>query len=653
MLGPIFHLEMLLGGRRGRQYGLRWFVGGMLLLQLIFFYVGYSKEVDEAIAQTGLAPRDASSKFATGFVNWVLNQQFLIILLATPVFTAGAVTDEKTRGTLLYLFAADLTSWEILIGKLLGRAFEVFVLLLATLPFVCFIGVWAGLTPISLLAVCLSLLGPLFAVGSASLLMSVWCRQTRDAVVGLFAVGGIVFLAWFGLTALGGMGPAFAGISRLTAYFDPKHVALPAMAGADARELFARLIGSWIAYGMVGLVCFSVAVWRLRAAYLRQLEHSGMRNIGEWIVPQRAAVQDEPLLWKERHVDGIAPLAMLRTIPRWFALPGIVMLTVLLIVSLLSMFSAEPIGNVASWIVTFNSEQMNDKLDGKEGAFFVLGGIVLVLACLVVGIRCSGTISGEREKQTWEALLLTPLATQQLIRNKLWGILGAAVPYVLAYMIPALILAAIVGSPSGWPLMVGVGVGATVLAIVFRKRLDSFATFWVFLIISLATMVAALLLGAVPLFLTLLTSVVTTVAMFYMGAAGIWCSTRFSTSWRSLLATLGLGYIGGLILWLVTTPITFIVALFIYLMLLFLSEADKYLGTQTAAVAKNLVNWRIVAIIASCVVLAGVFLGVPWWFIKNSEWRVGFMERVRVWREEFLARPRRRRRVRKLKGEVA
>jgi hypothetical protein len=88
-------------------------------------------------------------------------------------------------------------------------------------------------------------------------------------------------------------------------------------------------------------------------------------------------------------------------------------------------------------------------------------------------------------------------------------------------------------------------------------------------------------------------------------------------------------------------------------MLYFLSEADKYLGTQTATLAKNLVNWKIVAIIASCIVLAGVFLGVPWWFIKNSEWRVGFMERVRVWREEFLARPRQRRRVRKLKGEVA
>ncbi len=653
MLGPIFHLEMLLGGRRGRQYGLRWFVGGLLLLQLIFFYASYSKAVNEGLTQTGLTPMNATSDFAVGFVNWVLNQQFLIILLATPVFTAGAVTDEKTRGTLLYLFAADLTAWEILIGKLLGRTYEVVILLLATMPFVCFIGVFAGLTPVSLFAIGLGFLGPLFAVGAASLLMSVWCRQTRDAVVGLFAIGGIVFLVWFGLTALGGLGPAYGGLKRLTEYFDPKHVAIPAMSGADARDIFAHLIGSWIAWGSVGLVCFGVAVWRLRGAYMRQLEHSKTRNIGEWIIPKRAAIHDQPLLWKERHVDGIAPLAVLRIIPRWFALPGIMMLTVLLVLALLSLICGVPFSDVSKWIFVLDVQNMADKLDGKEAAFFLLGGIVLVLACLVVGIRCSGTISGEREKQTWEALLLTPLANQQLIRNKLWGILGAAVPYVLAYMVPALALAAVVGPPQGWLLFGGVGVACTVLVAIFRKKIDSFITFWVFLVIALMTMVAALLLGALPLFLTLLTTVVTTLAMFYMGGAGIWCSTRFSTSWRSLLATLGLGYLGGLILWLATTPITVIIGVILYMVFSALAAADALLGTNVASTINNFTGVNVIAIIASCIVLAGVFLGVPWWFIKNSEWRVGFMERVRVWREEFLLKPRQRRRVRRLKGEPA
>ena len=644
MLGPIFHLEMLLGGRRGRQYGLRWFVGGLLLVQLLCFCVGYYKEVENP-----LAPPNATSMFATGFTRWVLYQQFLIILLATPVFTAGAITDEKTRGTLQYLFAADLTAWEILIGKLLGRVFEVFILLMCTLPFVCFFGVFGGITPPSLLAIGLGLLAPLLAVGAASLLMSVWCRQTRDAVMGLFAIGGLLFLAWYTLSSLGG-----PGVRRLTDYFDPMHVAAPGLSGVEPGEMFAYVVGAWIAWGSIALVCFGVAVWRLRGAYMRQMEHTRSRNLGEWIVPDRAPIHDAPLLWKERHVDGIAPLAIFRVVPRWFALPGIVLLTVALVLMLLSLICNVPVSVLATWIVTLDETAMAAGLGDAVAAFFMLGAIVLVLACLVVGIRCSGTISGEREKTTWEALLLSPLTTQQLVRNKLWGILGAAVPYVLAYMIPALALAAVVGPRRGWLLIGFVFAACTFLAAAFRKRLDSFMTFWIFLVIAVLTMLGAMLLGAAPLFITLLTAVVTTVAMFYMGAAGIWCSTKCTTSWRSLLATLGLGYVGGLVLWLISSPITIIIAVMVWLILKLLGAADQMLGTQVAKVFAALsTGSTTVAIIASCIVLAGVFLGVPWYFIRNAEKHVGETERVKVAREDFQQTRRRTRRIRRLKGEPA
>ena len=39
----------------------------------------------------------------------------------------------------------------------------------------------------------------------------------------------------------------------------------------------------------------------------------------------------------------------------------------------------------------------------------------MLLASFVVGIRCSGAITGERERQTWEAVLLTPMSAKQLV----------------------------------------------------------------------------------------------------------------------------------------------------------------------------------------------------------------------------------------------
>jgi ABC-type transport system involved in multi-copper enzyme maturation permease subunit len=657
MLGPIFHLEMLLGGRRGRQYWVRWFIGGMLLLQLSGFYISYYSNIEQGRQETGRIPPNAASLFGTEFTSWLLMQQFFIILLATPVVTAGAITDEKMRGTLLYLFAADLNSWEILVGKLLGRAYEIALLLLVTLPFLCFIGVWGGVTLPALAAVALSLLGPMFAVGSMSLLMSVWCRQTRDAVVGLYAIGGLMYACWLALTEVGGVGGPgswLAAVKRLATYFDPYYVAQPAVSAASPKVIFAHLIGSWVAWGILGGICFGLALWRLRPAYMRQLEHSGKETIAGRLIPKRARVSDEPLLWKERHVDGIAPLAVLKLAPRWFALPAIVALTILLVAALLAWNSAVPFGDVLIAIVTFNLPMLQS-LRGAGSAFLGLGVVVLILGSLIVGIRCSGAICGERERQSWEALLLTPLETKSLIRNKLWGILGAAVPYVLAYTIPALILATMVGPEQGWLLIGGFALIAMLLIAAFRKRLDSIASFWVALIASVAAMALSIPLGGGILFITLLCLVVTALAMFYMGAAGVWCSVRCSTSWRSLLATMGLGYVGGLVLWLVTVPITLIVALFVYLMLEALGAADNLLGTSVAGTfAAATRNRALIGFIASCVVLAGAFLLVPWYLIRNAEYRVGFLERIRIWRDEFEPRSRNRRlrRVRRVKEKA-
>src|SRR4051812_44370353 len=76
-------------------------------------------------------------------------------------------------------------------------------------------------------------------------------------------------------------------------------------------------------------------------------------------------------------------------------------------------------------------------LPGASTGFLVQSLVALLLATLVVGVRCSGSITGEREKQTWEALLLTPVPAPQIVRSKLWGVIGASYWYLLAYAAPA------------------------------------------------------------------------------------------------------------------------------------------------------------------------------------------------------------------------
>ena len=71
-----------------------------------------------------------------------------------------------------------------------------------------------------------------------------------------------------------------------------------------------------------------------------------------------------------------------------------------------------------------------------------------LLAAVLVAARCAGAVSGERERQTWELLLLTPLEPRTLLRGKVWGVLDSAWPYLLAYLVAAAHLALLAGLPT-------------------------------------------------------------------------------------------------------------------------------------------------------------------------------------------------------------
>lgn len=602
MVGPVLYMEMLLGSRRGRQYLFRWIYAGWLIAQFLFLYLIYR-------AGTGLtSDRNATAEFASHFVQIFVVQQLILLLLATPAFAAGAITDEKTRGTLQHMLTADLTAWEIVVGKLIGRSAQVAILALVGLPVLCFVGVFGGLHPVMLLTVMAITVTPLLSLSAASLLASVWSKQTRDAVLGLYAVGALGFLlvwgsgelaVYLGKATRAGAAPGlaaevFAYLDSLLRYFNPLYVLEPAVEESQVGNLFHRLFASVLAWGSIGVVCFALAVWRLRRAYLRQLEGEGKKKKVHWWTARRMAVAEEPIRWKERHVEGIAPLVALRRVPRWIGIVLIFSVTTFVLVSIL--WANRPPGlsleKLYQLVMTFDLRGMNE-LAGKGTAsgedFFVLGVLVLLIASLVVGIRCSGSVSGERERQTWEALLLTPLETRSLIRGKLWGIIGASVPYLLAYAVPAITLA-----PLGGFL----------------------AILWVLLWLA-----------------------VTVLAMYFVGAAGMWCSVRSKTSWRSLLATLGIGYVGGFLIYLLTSPVILIVCIIIYLLLLLL---DNAYGTASTRVVGGFANFFNTFFISTCVVLAGAFAIVSWALLNYAEKWVADRERIRHWKDEPLTLPRRR-----------
>ncbi|HWG47832.1 MAG TPA: ABC transporter permease subunit, partial [Gemmataceae bacterium] len=422
MVGAVLHQEWLLGGRRNRLYLFRWVYAAWLIVLVFYGYVHCTNEQSSRLSgrivnntssflDRASMPEVVGQWFAESFVF----QQMLLLVLLTPAFVAGAITDEKRRGTLQYLLTADLESRHIILGKLLGRVAQVALVAIAGLPLFALLAGFGGVQPATVLAVVVALIVPLFALASATLLASVWCRQTRDAVLALYVLGTIGGLAvWY-----------FQGFLN---YLNPLYVVAPAWGtwkSLELGELSRRLLVSSLCWGTFGGVCLAVAVWRLRPVYRNELEGVRPQTV-RWYSGTRLPVRDEPIRWRERHVEGLAPGPQLRRIPQWLGVSVVALLTLgsSLLILFLSLPSSVKIGDLILALARFQPARLTVLLPDAGDGFLVQGLVVMLLASLVVGIRCSGAITGERERQTWEALLLTPLTAKQLIRGKLWGIMG-------------------------------------------------------------------------------------------------------------------------------------------------------------------------------------------------------------------------------------
>jgi ABC-type Na+ efflux pump permease subunit len=144
-----------------------------------------------------------------------------------------------------------------------------------------------------------------------------------------------------------------------------------------------------------------------------------------------------------------------------------------------------------------------------------IGWWAFVVLTIAVGVRASGTITGERERQTWEGLLTTPLSEQEIVRGKLRGILRSAWWYLITFGLAAILTAMFLAPVAALGVVLVIGPAMVVIA----------------------------------------------AAMYFVGAAGLYCSARSQSSWRSLLATLAMGYAGAFLLFCCSGVVFYVGAL--------------------------------------------------------------------------------------------
>lgn len=577
MVGTVFFQEMTLGGRRFQLHVFRWVYAGWLVLQVFFFFFAYLLEAWKAQAPVGSTPEIVGARFANTFV-W---QQVVLLMVVVPAVVAGSITDEKRKGTLQHLLLTEMEPRHIILGKLLGRVCQVLLVMLAGLPLFALLAGFGGVPPLTMLLVGASLLMPLFGLAAITILASVWCQQTRDAV---FAVYGAGLALAVGIVVVGG--PLRS--------LDPLFVIEPAWApegASNMREAVTRLLTGGAVWAILGALCLVLGSWRLTPAYLAEVLNEGQKR-PSWFNEEREPIEEDPVLWRERHVEGLSPTAAWRRFPQWLGITLVAALTTLSGLFVLWNYAAKgtTLPGVCRALLSLNVREFQAMVPGAHVGFLVQGVVVMLLFSLLVGIRCSGSITGERECQTWEAVLLTPMSARQVLDGKLWGVMNASAWYLLAYAGPAMALSVL-----GGPLAFG------------------YVVLWF---------------------------AVTVLAMYFMGAAGLWCSAQATNSWRGLLNTMLVGYLGGLAIYTVAVPL---IAILAALVLLLLALVDLILKTSIGR--PDMTNLMQVFAVSSGIGLAVIFFLLSRLFLSRAQRWIADRERTRHWYPEDEAYYRRSRRA--------
>ncbi|MDB5358061.1 MAG: putative rane protein [Phycisphaerales bacterium] len=174
---PILLRVVQMNGKRRRDLFIRCGYLGLLIGVVIFSLMSGS-------TSTGNLSELAKTS-ATLFQVLSYCQLALVALLA-PIFTAGAITQEKDSQTYDILLATPLTNGQIVLGSLLSRLFFVIALLISGIPVFSITQIFGGVAISAIVQSFLIAAGTAFATGALAMAIAVFKVGTRRTIFSFY-----------------------------------------------------------------------------------------------------------------------------------------------------------------------------------------------------------------------------------------------------------------------------------------------------------------------------------------------------------------------------------------------------------------------------------------------------------------------------------
>lgn len=420
---PIVIRVVQMGSKRAQHLWLR---AGYLLVLLFVMLAAQLANPQTGSSLTALA------KSSSQVFTYISILQLAMICMLAPIFTAGAISQEKDAETFNVLLTTPLSNAQIVLGSLLSRLFFVVVLLISGLPIFCITMIYGGVVADQIflsfgIAACTALL-----TGSLAILISVIKIGTRTTVfsfyagIGLYVLAGFVVGLWpgshvpesipqggtEGMTWLAPFHPIWALLVALKLTLVPD---APMVAGY-VWPLNRILAAPHYAYMLLTLIASSGIV-AFSTIFVRRGIKQG--EVGWWskLLRRKAVPPDEegkrrrcrrvwsnPVAWREAVTKG-SPAS-----------------------SRLACYSFMLCGAAAglALLIQYGSGDLP-----LASARLWLAGLIAVefVIVMLMGVNTAAmAITREREAGTIELLLTTPLTSRYIILGKLRGLVSFTLP---------------------------------------------------------------------------------------------------------------------------------------------------------------------------------------------------------------------------------
>ena len=415
IVGPLAGLELR---KAGRLWYVRW---ATVLFAAVVGCIVLGMYLDHVVVQR-FTPAGGPRPGYLGplmLVAWGQLLAWTTAVLAT-VWVAWPIARWKEQRSLELLLTTDLRAREIVGGLTFGRAAVPLRLLLAGLPVGLACYFLTGIDLELLLAVVAAILVTVLSLSAIATACAVVSRRPVGAVLLAWAVAGGYLLGTGVLSTIRVGSTSYHAVTLFDTTVSVGDAADVLSAGNPfvvAEILYWdkgwrtavpwRLAAYLWHHLILTVVFFAFAAWRLRPA----VAGGGERRLsGGWLSRRRLRrppVSDEPVRWKEVHVD------------RGLRLPWYGKLVVLGV----AVLSFAPL-----WPILVEAPHYRGGVTELRTTVMiwsrVMGSLVAIALSFGVIFRAALTVAEERNRDTFVSLALTPLTAAEILWGKWWGCLA-------------------------------------------------------------------------------------------------------------------------------------------------------------------------------------------------------------------------------------